>query len=349
MSKTLYLQISEKSKKVFKSVVETYLNTGEPVGSETLSKTMGIDISSSSIRSILANLQRDGFLFAPHISSGRVPTDKGIRYFVEGLLEFGRLSKSEQQNIKTKCKAKGALFEDVLGEASKTLSGLSKCAGFVVAPKYQNKIKHIEFIKLDSNKIMSIIANENGLVENRILEPNYVYDDSNLRKVSNYLNSKFSGNTFEEIKLKLNKEIKNSKLELDTVSTKLVKEGIIQIPPNKSQNPYLFLHGQSTLLEDDLISKDLDKIRTLFDDIENKSNFLNILESTNNGQGVQIFIGSQNNLFNHSGLSMVMAPYKNNEQKIIGAIGVVGSMRINYARIVPLVDYTSKIVGRILS
>jgi len=348
MSKTLYLELNDRSKQIFKSVIEAYLTSGEPIGSKTLSNKLGINISSSAIRSIMANLQKEGLLFAPHVSAGRLPTDKGMRYFVDGLLEFGRLSKNEQEKIKTQCQSKGSSFEDVLEEASKTLSGLSKCAGFVVAPKYQNKIKHIEFIKLSSNQVMSVVANENGLVENRILDSNNYYSENTLKKVSNYLNSKYTGKTIDEIKNKIGNEINNSKLELDSISQKLVQEGIIELAPN-SESPYIFLHGQSSLLEDEIIAKDLDRMKNIFDDIENKSSFLSVLESTSKGEGVQIFIGAQNILFNHSGLSMVMAPYINNEKKIIGAIGVLGSMRINYARIVPLVDYTSKIIGRILS
>ena len=348
MSKTLYLELNDRSKQIFKSVIEAYLTSGEPIGSKTLSNKLGFNISSSAIRSIMANLQKEGLLFAPHISAGRLPTDKGMRYFVDGLLEFGRLSKNEREKIKSQCQSKGSSFEDVLDEASKTLSGLSKCAGFVVAPKYQNKIKHIEFIKLSSNQVMSVVANENGLVENRILDSSNYYSENTLKTVSNYLNSKYTGKTIDEIKNKIGNEIKNSKLELDSISQKLVQEGIIELVPT-SESPYIFLHGQSSLLEDEIIAKDLDRMKNIFDDIENKSSFLSVLESTSKGEGVQIFIGAQNFLFNHSGLSMIMAPYINNEKKIIGAIGVLGSMRINYARIVPLVDYTSKIIGRILS
>ena len=347
MSKTLYLELSNRSKQIFKSVIESYLESGEPVGSETLSKKLGIRISASAIRSILSNLQKEGLLFAPHVSAGRLPTDKGMKYFVDGLLEFGRLSKNECQTIKNQCKSKGVYFEDILDKASKTLSGLSKCAGFVIAPKYQNKIKHIEFIRLSSNQIMSIVVSENGLVENRILDSNNNYNDNTLKQVSNYLNSKFVGKTLDEIKKIMDKEIKNSQLQLNSISQKLIQEGIIELAPNV-ENPYIFLHGQSSLLEDEIVAQDLDKMRSIFDDIENKSNFLNILESTGKGSGVQIFIGAQNFLFNHTGISMVMAPYTNKEQKIIGAIGVLGPMRINYARIVPLVDYTSKIIGRIM-
>ena len=348
MSENLYVELSDRSKQIFKSVVETYLETGSPSGSETILKKGGVDLSSSSIRLILANLQKEGLLFAPHTSAGRLPTDKGMRLFVDGLLEFGRLTKDEQENIKQQCLSKGASFQEVLNEASKMISGLSNHAGIVVAPKYQNNIKHIEFIRLNQTQVMSIIASAAGQVENRIFDDAGDYSDSVLREISNFVNSKYVNKSIEEIKNSIQLDVKNSKDHLEVLSQNLVQKGIIELIPN-SENPYIFLHGQSSLLEEEIISKDLDQIRKLFDEIENKSSFIDILENTSSAKGVQIFIGSQNFLFKHSGLSMVMAPYKNKDQKIIGAIGVVGPTRLNYAKIVPLVDYTSKIIGKVLS
>ena len=348
MSKNLYLQLSDRSKQIFKSVVETYLETGSPSGSETILKRAGINLSSSSIRSILAELQSEGLLYAPHISSGRLPTDKGVRLFVDGLLEFGRLTKNEEENIKQQCKSRGSSFQDVLDDASKLISGLSNHAGIVVAPKYQNNVKHIEFIRLNKTQVLSIIASTNGQVENRIIEDRGNYSDSLLREISNFLSSKYTNKNIEEIKIGIEADIKSSKGRLEILSKNLVKKGILELAPS-TENPYIFLHGQSTLLEDEIVSKDLDQIRTLFDEIENKTSFVDILENTNTADGVQIFIGSQNFLFKHSGLSMVMAPYKDKDQKIIGAIGVVGPKRLNYSKIVPLVDYTSKIIGKVLS
>jgi heat-inducible transcriptional repressor len=348
MSENVYVELSDRSKQIFKSVVETYLKTGSPSGSETILKKGGIELSSSSIRLILANLQKQGLLFAPHTSAGRLPTDKGMRLFVDGLLEFGRLTKVEQENIKQQCLSKGALFQDVLEEASKMISGLSTHAGIVVAPKYQNNIKHIEFIRLNETQVMSIIASTTGQIENRIMDDEGSYSDTLLREISNFLNSKYTNKSIDEIKRDIQLDINSSKGRLEALSKTLVQNGILGLEPS-SQNPYIFLHGQSSLLEDEIVSKDLDQIRKLFDEIENKTSFVDILENTNSAKGVQIFIGSQNFLFKHSGLSMVMAPYKNKEQKIIGAIGVVGPTRLNYAKIVPLVDYTSKIIGKVLS
>ena len=348
MSENLYLELTDRSKQIFKSVVENYLETGFPSGSETILKKAGINLSSSSIRSILAELQNEGLLYAPHTSAGRLPTDKGMRMFVDGLLEFGRLSKDEQENIKQQCISKGSSFQDVLDDASKLISGLSNHAGIVVAPKYQSNIKHIEFIRLNEIQVMSIIASTNGQVENRIIEDKGNYNDAILKEISNFLNYKYQNKNIEEIKKSIEVDIKTSKGRLEILSKNLIEKGILELAPN-ADNPYIFLHGQSSLLEDEIISKDLDQIRKLFDEIENKTSFVDILENINSANGVQIFIGSQNFLFKHSGLSMVMAPYKDKDQKIIGAIGVVGPKRLNYSKIVPLVDYTSKIIGKVLS
>jgi heat-inducible transcriptional repressor len=347
MKSNLYLELTDRTKQIFKTVVETYLETGSPSGSETVLKKAGLDISSASIRSILSSLQKEGLLFSPHTSSGRVPTEKGMRFFVDGLLEFGRISKSEKENIEQLSASKSKSYHEVLDEASRSISGLSNYAGIVIAPKYQKNLKHLEFIRLNNSQIMSILAYENGEIENRIIEDGGKFTNSQLLETSNYLSEKFKNKNINEIKKIIESEITNSRSNLEEISKKLVNKGIVEIDPNMN-NPYIFLHGQSKLLKDEIISKDLDQIRQLFDDIENKSTFIDILENAGKAKGVQIFIGSKNFLFKHSGLSMVMAPYKNKEQEIVGAIGVVGPTRLNYSKIVPLVDYTSKIIGKVI-
>ena len=347
MLDNLYTELNDRSKLVFKSVVETYLKTGSPSGSETILRRAGLNLSSSSIRAILSNLQKEGLLYAPHISAGRMPTDKGMRFFVNGLLEFGRISNAEKERIKQQCYAKEKSYQEVLDEASKVISGLSNYAGIVIAPKFQKKLKHLEFIRLNKNQIMSILAYENGEVENRIIEDRGKYNPSELLQTSNYLSSKFQNKNITQIKKMIEGEILSSKTNLEIISSKLVKKGVLEIKPNL-KNPYIFLHGQSNLLNDEIISKDLDQIRDLFDEIEKKTTFVEILENAGKAKGVQIFIGSKNFLFKHSGLSMVMAPYKNKAQEIVGTIGVVGPTRLNYAKIVPLVDYTSRIIGKVI-
>ena len=347
MKSNLYIELTDRTKQIFKTVVETYLETGSPSGSETVLKKAGLDISSASVRSILSNLQKEGLLFSPHTSAGRVPTEKGMRFFVDGLLEFGRISKSEKENIEQLSSSKSKSYQEVLDEASRSISGLSNYAGIVIAPKYQKNLKHLEFIRLNNTQIMSILAYENGEIENRIIEDSGKFTNSQLLQTSNYLSDKFKNKNISEIKKIIESEIMSTRSNLEEISKKLVKKGIVEIEP-KMNNPYIFLHGQSKLLKDEIISKDLDQIRQLFDDIENKSTFIDILENAGKAKGVQIFIGSKNFLFKHSGLSMVMAPYKNKEQEIVGVIGVVGPTRLNYSKIVPLVDYTSKIIGKVI-
>ncbi len=347
MAENLYTELNDRSKLIFKKLVESYLKTGSPAGSETIMKMGGLNLSSASIRSILSNLQKEGLLFAPHRSAGRMPTEKGMRFFVDGLLEFGRISKIDKESIKQQCSTKGKSYEEVLDIASKAISGLSNYAGIVIAPKFQKNLKHLEFIRLNESQIMLILAYENGEIENRIIEDGGKYNNSLLVQASNFLTSRFTNRSISQIKRLIQNDIKKSQNQLETISSKLVQQGIIENLPNVN-NPYIFLHGQSNLLNDEIISKDLDQIRNLFDEIEKKSSFVEILENAGKAKGVQIFIGSKNFLFKHSGLSMVMAPYKNNDQEIIGAIGVVGPTRLNYSKIVPLVDYTSKIVGKVI-
>jgi len=347
MTENLYTALNDRSKHIFKNLVESYLETGSPAGSETILKRGGLNLSSSSIRAILSNLQKEGLLYAPHTSAGRMPTNKGMRFFVDGLLEFGRVSNSEKEIIKQQCASRGKPYEEVLEVASKAISGLSSHAGIVIAPKFQKNIKHIEFIRLNETQIMSILAYENGEVENRIIEDGGKYNHSLLVQTSNYLSSKFQNKNISQIKKLVENELVKYQNELEIISSKLIKRGILESSPNL-KNPYIFLHGHSNLLKDEMVLKDLDQIRGLFDEIEKKTSFVNILENAAKANGVQIFIGSKNFLFKHSGLSMVMAPYKNKDQEIVGAIGVVGPTRLNYAKIVPLVDYTSKIIGKVI-
>ena len=310
MKSNLYLELTDRTKQIFKTVVESYLETGSPSGSKTVLKKAGLDISSASVRSILSNLQKEGLLFSPHTSAGRVPTEKGMRFFVDGLLEFGRISKSEKENIEQLSTSKSKSYQEVLDEASRSISGLSNYAGIVIAPKYQKNLKHLEFIRLNQSQIMSILAYENGEIENRIIDDAGKYTSSELQQTSNYLSEKFKNKNINQIKKIIQDDVLSSRSNLEDVSSKLIKKGIVEIDP-KLNNPYIFLHGQSKLLEDEIISNDLDQIRELFDEIEKKTTFIDILENAGNAKGVQIFIGSQNFLFKHSGLSMVMAPYKN--------------------------------------
>jgi Transcriptional regulator of heat shock gene len=221
MKNNLYSDLNDRTKQIFKSVVEGYLETGSPSGSETVLKRAGLDISSSSVRAILSDLQKEGLLFSPHTSAGRVPTEKGMRFFVDGLLEFGRISKSEKENIKQLSSSKSKSYQQVLDEASRAISGLSNYAGIVIAPKYQKKLKHLEFIRINQNQIMSILAYENGEIENRIIEDKGKFTNSQLLQVSNYLNAKYKNKNIYEIKKIIETEITKSRSNLEELPKKL--------------------------------------------------------------------------------------------------------------------------------
>ena len=243
MVDNLYTELNDRSKLIFKKLVESYLKTGSPAGSETIMKMGGFNLSSASIRSILSDLQKEGLLYAPHRSAGRMPTEKGMRFFVDGLLEFGRISKSDKENIKQQCSTKGKSYEEVLDVASRAISGLSNYAGIVIAPKFQKNLKHLEFIRINKTQLMLILAYENGEVENRIIEDNGKYNNSLLIQASNYLTSKFTNKNISQIKKLIQTDIKKSQNQLEIISSNLVNKGIIENPPN-IKNPYIFLHGQ---------------------------------------------------------------------------------------------------------
>jgi heat-inducible transcriptional repressor len=343
----LVTELSERSREVFRQIVEAYVETGEPVGSRTLSRRLSVALSPATIRNVMADLEDAGLLFAPHTSAGRLPTDAGMRLFVSGLLEVGKLAELEQARIDTQCRAAGKSLEQALEEAITTLSGLSRCAGLVLAPKTQRSLKHIEFVHLGPGRALVVLVTEDGVVENRILEVPQGVPPSALVEASNYLNARLAGRTLEEAREAVLAELKEQRTQLDELSRRVVATGLATWAGGDSQGA-LIVRGQSHLLEDVTAVEDLERIRALFDALETREQLLRLLELTNRAEGVQIFIGSENELFGLSGCSMIVAPYRDSREQIVGAIGVIGPTRINYARIIPLVDYTAKMIGRLI-
>lgn len=341
------MELSERSREIFREIVDAYVETGEPVGSRTLSRRLSTALSPATVRNVMADLEDAGLLFAPHTSAGRLPTEAGMRLFVNGLLEIGKLADDERERIDTKCKASGKSLEQLLEEALTTLSGLSRCAGLVMAPKSQVALKHIEFIPLGAGRALVVLVTEDGLVENRVLELPRGVTPSVLTEATNYLNARLVGRTLDEARAQIGDELENQKSQLDELTGKVVKAGLATWVGDE-QSGHLIVRGQSHLLDDVTALADIERIRTLFDALETKENLLRLLDLTNGAEGVQIFIGSDNELFRVSGCSMIVAPYHNSREQIVGAIGVIGPTRINYARIIPLVDYTAKVVGRLI-
>lgn len=341
-------ELNQRSREIFRHIVDAYVQTGEPVGSRTLSRRLTASLSPATIRNVMADLEEAGLLKAPHTSAGRIPTDAGLRLFVNGLLEVGDLTERERADIEVTCSARGRSLPEVLEEATNLLSGLSSCAGLVMAPKTDRPLKHIEFVNLSPGRALVVLVTEDGLVENRVVEVATGLPPSALQMASNYLNARVVGRTLSEARSFIQKEMEEQKTQLDALTQRVVETGLATWSGARGSQGYLIVRGQAKLLEDVTAISDLERIRTLFEALETREQMMRMLDATGKAEGVQIFIGAENNLFAHAGCSMIVSPYANTKDQIVGAIGVIGPTRINYARIIPMVDYTAKLIGRMM-
>lgn len=340
-------ELNDRSREIFRHVVDAYVETGEPIGSRTLSRRLGLNLSAATIRNVMADLEELGLLYAPHTSAGRLPTDAGLRLFVDGLLEIGDMADDERQAIEAKCSSSNRTLADVLEEATTALSGLSRCAGLVVAPKADRPLKHIEFVHLAPGRALVVLVSEGGLVENRVIDVPVGLPASTFHSASNFLNAHVVGRTVAEARAEIQTELQRQRNEIDALAAKVVQAGLATYTGGQDSGT-LIVKGQSLLLHDVTALADLERIRALFEALETKEAMVRLLEETGRADGVQIFIGAENTLFGHTGCSMIIAPYKDGREQIVGAIGVIGPNRLNYARIIPMVDYTAKVVGRLL-
>lgn len=343
--------LDERSREIFKRVVETYLETGEPLGSRNLARLLPMQLSPASVRNIMSDLEHLGLIYAPHTSAGRMPTEQGLRFFVDAFMEFGDLTQDERRHIETlaKTSSQGNTIEAVLTEASQLLSGLSRGAGLVVSQKQDVRIRHIEFVLLEPTKALVVMVGEDGVVENRLLDVPVGMPSSALTEATNYLNAHIRGRTISETRSDLTRLISEAQAELDKLTTQVIEAGLANWSgTGADQLPSLIVRGRSNLLEDLEAREDLERIRLLFDELETKRDLTKLLGLAEQGDGVRIFIGSENKLFSLSGSSVVVAPYRDSQQRVVGALGVIGPTRLNYARIVPMVDYTAKVVGKLL-
>ncbi len=339
-------ELNERSREIFRHIVEAYVATGEPIGSRTISRRLPVSLSPATIRNVMADLEDLGLLYAPHTSAGRLPTQAGMRMFVNGLLEVGGLPEAERTQIDVQCRAQGKSVEQVLTEAIGALSGLSRCAGMVMAPKMQRTLKQMEFVWLGRGRALVVLVTEDGLVENRLLELPADVEPFALVEATNFLNSRLAGRTLEHVKEEVNSELERQRHQLDELTQRVVKAGLATWAGD--DHAVLIVRGQSHLLDDVTAVEDLERIRALFEALETSEQFLRLLDLTAEAEGVQIFIGAENELFGVTGCSMIVAPYRNAREQIVGAIGVIGPQRLNYARIIPMVDYTAKVVGRLI-
>ncbi|KAA5803798.1 heat-inducible transcriptional repressor HrcA [Alkalicaulis satelles] len=340
-------ELDARSRDVFRELVETYLDTGEPVGSRTLSRKGAFTLSPASIRNTMADLASAGLLTAPHASAGRMPTHAGLRLFVDGLLQIGDLDSDDRREIDERVAAAGRRTEDVLGEASTLLSGLAGGAGLVASPASEAPLRHVEFVTLAPGEVLAVLVSEGGSVENRLMRAPSGLPPAALIEAGNYLSARLRGRTLAEALAEIQTEIAERRAQLDEAAAELVEQGVADWSGPETRQ--LIVRGQARLLESVEAAGDLERIRMLFEDIERKEGLLALLDEARNGQGVRLFIGSENPLFSLSGSSVIVAPYRNRDNRIIGAIGVIGPTRLNYARVIPLVDYTARVVGRLLA
>ncbi len=343
--------LDARSREIFRRIVDTYLETGEPAGSRNVARLLSAPLSPASVRNVMADLEHAGLIYAPHTSAGRLPTERGLRFFVDAMLEIGDLTGEERSAIEAKVRAGGSgkTIEAVLTEASQLLSGLSRGAGVVVTAKSDMRLKHVEFVRIEPTRGIVVLVGENGAVENRLIDLPPDLPPSALVEASNYLNGVVRGRTLAEVRGELERVSAEKRQELDALTRRLVDAGLAswaEVPGERAST--LIVRGRANLLEDVRAAEDLERIRTLFDELETDRDLIQLLGLADSGDGVRIFIGSENKLFGLSGSSFVVSPYRDSEQQVIGVIGVIGPTRLNYARVVPMVDYTARLVGRIL-
>ncbi len=343
-----FAAMDRRSRDIFREIVQSYLETGEPVGSRTISRR-GVQLSPASIRNIMSDLAEMGLIDSPHTSAGRVPTHAGLRMFVDSLLQLGEPGEDDKRTIESRLAGSGRRMENVLSEASELLSGLVGGAGLVSTPAHDAPIRHVEFVRISSEQALAVIVAESGDVENRVLALPAGLPASALIEAGNYLNARMKGRTLAEARAAVLEEVRSRKALLDQTAAKLVEDGLAQWSgEDPARGRSLIVRGRANLLDDPSATDDLNRVRNLFTELEHSENLLNVLDTARDADGVRLFIGSENPLFSLSGSAMIVAPYMNAERKIVGALGVIGPTRLNYARVIPMVDYTAQVVGRIL-
>ena len=341
-------ELNDRSREVFCRVVDSYLTSGEPVGSRTLTRAMSEKVSAATIRNVMQDLEFMGLIDSPHVSAGRVPTEQGLRMFVDSLLEVEDIDTTAREKIDATLGGQHDVSAklDKLGSA---LSVITSGASLVLTPKHEAPIRHIEFVSLAADRALAVLVFADGHVENRVFQPPVGQTPSSMREAANFLNALAEGRTLSELRTAFDRQIAERRQELNTLARELVESGLVIWENQGQPSERLIVRGRSNLLESDTQDEDLDRVRNLFDDLERKRDIAEFLELADEGEGVRIFIGSENKLFSLSGSSLVVSPYMNSDRKIIGAVGVIGPTRLNYGRIVPIVDYTAQLVGRLIS
>ena len=342
-------EMNDRSREVFQRVVEEYLQSGEPVGSRTLTRSLSENLSAATVRNVMQDLEYLGLLDSPHVSSGRIPTQMGLRMFVDGLLEVDGLAINDREKLDGTINENPKDISATLDKIGSALSGITQGASLVLSPKQESEIEHVEFVSLAHDRALVVLVFSNGHVENRLFQPPLGQTPSSLKEAANFLNSIMQGRTLSQAKEIIQKEISIRRQELDSLAAELVENGIVFWEAKGERQERLIVRGRANLLENEAEEEELERIRLLFNDLERKQDIAEFLDLTEQSDGVRIFIGSENKLFSLSGSSLVVSPYMNSDKKVIGAVGVIGPTRLNYGRIVPIVDYTAQLVGKLIT
>ncbi len=336
--------LSDRAREIFRLVVEGYLGSGQPVGSKTLAGDGGLNLSPASIRHVLADLEMRGLLAAPHTSAGRMPTDTGLRLFVDAMMQVAEPSREERAAIEQRLSEPGPI-ERALEETSVLLSDLSGAAGMVMVPRREARLAQVSLTPLGAHRVLAVLVGEDGHVENRILALPPEAVGASLEQASNYLTARAAGRTLADASRLVEEEIASGRSALDEASRDLVQRGLATWSEDAAQRPVLIVRGQSNLLDEATLS-DIERVRSLLDDLESKQSVAQLLERARRAEAMRIFIGSENRLFSLSGSSVIAAPYRDREGKVVGVLGVIGPTRLNYARVVPMVDFTARSLGK---
>ena len=341
--------LDARAREIFREIVESYLTTGEPVGSRTLSKLGGVSLSPASIRNTMADLTALGLIDAPHAMAGRRPTQAGLRFFVDSLLQLGDVPEHEKREIDDRIAHAGGNPQDVMGAASELLSGLAGGAGLVMTPERDAPVRHAEIVSVAPGQALLVLVFEDNQVENRLIATPPDLPPSTLVEAANYLNARFKGKTLGEARADAGDMLARDRAALDQAAAKLIESGLVEWSgEDPTMGRALIVRGRANLLQDAEAVADLERARRLFDDLEKTRELIQVLDLAKAGDAVRVFIGSENPLFSLSGSSLIVAPYMNAERRVVGALGVIGPTRLNYARVIPVVDYTARIVGRVL-
>ncbi|MBB5707865.1 heat-inducible transcriptional repressor HrcA [Sphingopyxis panaciterrulae] len=340
------IELTTRARDVFRLVVDAYLDTGQPVGSRTLSKLAALNLSPASIRNVMQDLEELGLLSSPHTSAGRMPTEQGLRLFVDGMMQVAEPSAEDRAQIEASL-SEGGPIESALAQATAALSGLSACAGLVLVPKHEPVLKQVAFVPLSAAQALVVLVAGDGVVENRVIDIPAGLPPSALVEAGNYISAMLGGLTLAEAQSRVRREIEAERIAIDRAAADLVSRGLAIWSSDGSDRPVLIVRGQANLL-DDSAAGDLDRVRQLLDELEAKQDIAHLLDSAREGSATRIFIGSENKLFSLSGSSVIAAPYRGSDGRVVGVVGVIGPTRLNYARIVPMVDFTAQSLSRLI-